>query len=195
MLAQRHALTTIHEEHRALASALKALEQSATQLIGGMDTPLLDRIGAALEYIEVFADTFHHPKEEDYLFACMRRATTEADDVLQSLENEHRKGYGMRAYLTRLFERIRGGDAGLIAEFIADTKAFIAFQFSHIGVEEEIVLPLAVRTLTPDDWHVIASAFLDNGDPRFGWDARRDLGTLLERVRSGAAASNKRKPK
>jgi hemerythrin-like domain-containing protein len=195
MLAQRHALTTIHEEHRALASALKVLEQSATQLLMGVDTPLVERIGAALEYIEVFPDSYHHPKEEEYLFARLRRATAEANDVLQSLENEHREGYGLRADLKYLFERIRAGETALIAGFVADTKTYIAFQFSHMRVEEEIVVPLAIRTLTPDDWHVIASAFLGNRDPRFGWDARRDLGALLERARSGTVASSKRKPR
>ena len=195
MLAQRHALTTIHEEHKALASALKVLEQSVTQLLMGVDTPLLERIGAALEYIEVFPDSYHHPKEEEYLFARLRRATAEANDVLQSLENEHRQGYGLRADLKHLFERIRAGETALIAGFVADTRTYIAFQFSHMHVEEEIVLPLAIRTLTADDWHAIASAFLGNNDPRFGWDVRQGLARLLERVRAGTTVSSKHKPK
>ena len=191
MLAQRHALTTIQSEHRNLAEVLRILEQAAGQLSTGASPELLGRIGAALEYIAAFPDRFHHPKEEEYLFAALRRATHEGDAVLHQLEEEHNRGRTVRANLQAQFDRIRQGDGKLVEQFVAEVRGYVDYQSAHMRVEEQIVLPLAARTIAQDDWHGIAAAFLDDRDERFGRDARGEFAKLLMRVKSASVDSPK----
>ncbi len=192
MLAQRHALTAIRSEHRALAGVLRVLEQCATQLTTDLEPEVVTRIAAALEYITTFPDRFHHPKEEEFLFARLRSATHEADKILGRLEEEHRSGNEARARLKEVFNRIVLVETAVIKAFAVDASTYVAFQFEHMRVEEDIVLPLAERTLSADDWHAIASAFLDDSDPRFGWDARDEFSKLLLQIQSMSATFRKK---
>ena len=47
-------------------------------------------------------------------------------------------------------------------------ERYIEFYLSHMRIEEEEVIPLAVKNLTAQDWAELDTAFLANRDPLTG---------------------------
>ena len=85
------ALTIISQEHSNMWRLATTLDQVASdmQAISPSETAFFE---AALDYITQFVDRMHHPKEDDFLFRLLRLRSTEAADVLDALEADHRQG-------------------------------------------------------------------------------------------------------
>ena len=66
-------LDIIHEEHRALGAMLSGLRTLAREIEAGRLQPDFDLLASMIEYIEKVPEKVHHPKENDYLFAKLRR--------------------------------------------------------------------------------------------------------------------------
>ena len=49
-------------------------------------------------------------------------------------------------------------------------------------LETKVIIPAARKHLTAEDWTVIASAFRENGDPRFSIDADEEYRQLFARI-------------
>ncbi|HQR59235.1 MAG TPA: universal stress protein UspA, partial [Azonexus sp.] len=62
--------------------------------------------------------------------------------------------------------------------------------WEHMGREEGVILPLAQRHLTEEDWIEINEAFQMNRDPRFGGDTDAEFKRLFSRIVNLAPASN-----
>ena len=54
--------------------------------------------------------------------------------------------------------------------FEASVKRYIDFYLTHMGIEENEVLPLAQKHLTAEDWAELDAAFLANRDPLTGYE-------------------------
>jgi hypothetical protein len=107
---------------------------------------------AMVQYIDRFPERLHHPKEDKYLFALLRQRTADADAVLDELEAQHVHG----------------------AKLIRDLEWTL--------VEEDVVLPLAERVLTAQDWSALDIAFEGNRDPLIGVEVQQDFDKLFSRI-------------
>lgn len=58
-------------------------------------------------------------------------------------------------------------------------EKYAKFYFSHMRLEEEVILPAARRLLTPEDWTVVDAAFAGNRDPFAGADLKGGLEKLF----------------
>ncbi len=149
----------IRDEHRSLGAVLDALLQ-LLEHDGAAAEPAL--LAAMLGYVEQFPQRLHHPKEEQYLFSALRGRTPECDAVLDELERQHHAA-------TRRFDAMRGFAArNAWNEFAAEVRGFAQEQFAHMGMEENLLLPMASRHLTAGDWKTIAAAFHAHDDPLLG---------------------------
>ena len=61
-------------------------------------------------------------------------------------------------------------------------SAFATAQMEHMGLEAKVIIPAARKHLTAEDWTEIASAFGENGDPRFSVDADEEYRQLFARI-------------
>ncbi|MBI2016846.1 MAG: hemerythrin domain-containing protein, partial [Candidatus Rokubacteria bacterium] len=86
------ALTIIRDEHRTLTAVLQGLQFLVKDVRDREIAPDFELFTIILDYIDVFPDRFHHPKENDHLFKRLRARTREADAVLDELEAEHAQG-------------------------------------------------------------------------------------------------------
>jgi hemerythrin-like domain-containing protein/nucleotide-binding universal stress UspA family protein len=163
--ARDAAIARIKDEHRSLAAVLHLLRRVASEKADGkaLDTQLLR---GAIHYLRAFPQTLHHPKEERYIFARLRRRSPELDRVLDELELEHTGGVTLLDALACAIDAYeREPDSGsAVARAI---EAFTIAQWRHIETEERTVLPAAQELLTDAEWRDIAKAFEGNGDPRF----------------------------
>lgn len=151
------AISIIKDEHRSIAAVLNGLLGHVGNVTAGRAKPDFHLSAAMLDYIQAYPERLHHPKEDEYLFRFLRMRCVDAKPVLDTLEAQHTEGSELLAALRATLERSRA--AGDYAAFAPALDAYAKFQWEHMRIEEEVVLPLAERNLTPEDWQTIDAAF------------------------------------
>ena len=180
------ALSIIREEHRSLSAVIRSLDLLAREARDRGREPDYELFTVMLDYVEGFSDRFHHPKEDEYLFSALRRRSPEANAALDVLEGDHARGEELIRDLRYLLSRCRVGGAAAVDVFAAAVGEYVDFHWRHMRLEEDVVMPLAERRLTPEDWEPIDVAFQANDDPLFGArpreEFRRLFGLILNRA-------------
>ena len=75
------------------------------------------------------------------------------------------------------------------AAFEVAARRYLGFYLEHMRQEETVVLPAALRVLSPDDWTAIDAAFASNTDPLNGKIPRDPVyDTLFTRIVTRAPA-------
>jgi len=177
--SRHHAMAIIHAEHRSLSAVLWSLNYLVRETRTEPDFELLSLM---IDYIEMFPERLHHPKEDQYLFTALRRRTADAEAVLQTLAAEHARGAHMIDGLRFALARYRAAGETGRAQFATAVHAYVQFHWEHMRKEEEVLLPLAARVLTQDDWQAIAAAFSESGDPLIGPEAQAALRALFQTI-------------
>jgi hemerythrin-like domain-containing protein len=175
------ALTIIRDEHRALASVLKGLQYLVDRLQAGQTPPDFVLMKAIVAYIEHFPDRLHHPKEDAYLFPALLERAPTAAAVIAELERQHQDGPGLVGAVTQALQDYEAY-AGRIGPLKTAVDAYASFQWQHMRLEEEQVLPLAESALQPADWERIDAAFQSNNDPLVGVERQQEFRELFRRV-------------
>jgi branched-chain amino acid transport system ATP-binding protein len=133
--ARHHAMSIIHAEHRSLSAVLWSLNYLARETRIEPDFELLSLM---IDYIEMFPERLHHPKEDQHLFTALRKRTADAESVLQTLTAEHARGAHMVDDLRFALARYRAvGEAGR-AQFGTAVHAYVQFHWEHMRKEEEV---------------------------------------------------------
>jgi hemerythrin-like domain-containing protein len=176
------ALRVISLEHRSIASVLSGLSHFAERGLEGARVPDACVFRAMLNYLDLFAERMHHPKEDAFLFARLRARTHLADDVLDRLQEDHFFGAGALRSVEHAFLRYEEGGVSFFADFAREVRRYVAFHREHMRVEETCVFPLAELELTEEDWRAIEIAFSANQDPLASPAQEHDLETLFTRI-------------
>lgn len=157
-------LQVLYDEHRSIAAVLDAFAHLLREVERGktIDLKVFRQI---LYYLDVVPDRYHHPKEDDYLFAPLRQRTNEADELVARLEHQHEASVKAMLHLEHLMVRWEGGGNSERAEFIVAAKKFIDRYREHMRLEEEELMPLAQRSLTAEDWAAAEGEFAKHHDP------------------------------
>jgi hemerythrin-like domain-containing protein len=182
------AIAIIHDEHRAFAAVLHGLLFLVDEIRAGRQPPDFRLLRAMLDYIEAFPEKLHHPKEDEYIFRLLRGRAPAASATLDELELEHRQGRELVLSLAdalRDYERHYKRDGEREEAFTAFASAvnqYADFHWAHMRKEEDIILPLAEKSLKPEDWQEIDAAFQSNRDPLVGVDVQREFRELFRRL-------------
>lgn len=155
----------IHDEHRAIAAMLAGLRAIVSGIEAGRLKPDFGLFADMIEYIEMVPEKLHHPKENDYLFAKLRKRSLDALPVIERLEEEHRMGAERIAILRAALESYRQHGEPAFKDFDAALKTYLDQEWAHMNTEESQVFPLADAHLLPEDWAEIDAAFLSNDNP------------------------------
>lgn len=177
----QRALTIIKDEHRALAAVLRGFQYLVQQIRNSGKAPDFPLMKSMLTYIETFPDKLHHPKEDEYLYRIMRERSSEVDATLDLLEEEHRQEpewLGRLRTSLELYER----DAAAFDGFADAVEFYVASHFSHMNKEEDVVMPVAEKVLTAEDWKSIDAAFSSNQDPLVGTGTQKEFRELFRRI-------------
>jgi len=176
------AIRIIKDEHRSLGAVLHGMLYLVHRTRDRGEKPNFDLLGAMVYYIDAFPERFHHPKEDQYLFKLLRIRYPESAEVLDRLKQEHRAGAEKIRVLEQALARYQQGGADEFSHFLAAVEAYAAFHWAHMKTEEKVVLPLAEKHLTVDDWEVIDAAFLGHTDPLLGIEAGAKYDELFRRI-------------
>lgn len=179
------ALSTLQREHEALAAVLRTLPLLLRDSRRHNTTPDFRALRAMLFYIAEFPDRLHHVKESAMLFPRLRERTDAANAALARLDRDHAGG---PARLRELAHRLTAWELlgeSRRADFEAALDAYVADYLAHMRFEEAEVLPVALRHLTDEDWHILHRAFgghrdaLAGGRPEAEYEA---LFALITRI-------------
>jgi len=176
---QHRVVSVILAEHRSLSAVLWSLSYLAREIGTEPDFELLSLM---IDYIDLFPERLHHPKEDLHLFAALRMRTADANAILQELAAEHARGARMIDDLRYALMRYRLAGPEGRAQFATAVQAYAEFHWNHMRKEEEVLLPLAARALTYDDWRAIDTAFGETSDPLLGPEARTALRGLFQTI-------------
>lgn len=179
------AINIMKTEHLSLNTVMHVLNQLVLDLESGrltaddVDYELFERI---LNYIEEFLDTMHHPKEDQYLFPALLKRTSECNDVILELQEQHRMGVENRKRLEIHLQGMKDKHPGQIEKLIEALKDYLQTHRDHLKLEDRVIIPLAERVLTDEDWAVIDEAFNKNEDPVFGKVPRSKFRKMLSDI-------------
>lgn len=143
------------------------------------DYPLFDSM---IRYIENVPDRIHHPKEDATLFPAVIASGTDGRDLVAKLERDHADGPGMLGDLRRAFEACQRGEPNALNRLSTALDEFTEFYWSHMRMEEEELLPLAVKTLSEQQWDEVSRAFSDSRDPLFDAAMTEEYRALYKRI-------------
>ena len=135
------------DEHRLILRMIALLERNALRTKEGSYSNwqfYLDGI----DFIRVYADRFHHAKEEDVLFvALVKNGMPRENSPVAAMLMEHEQG---RAYVLGLETAVNEAMAGLPgreSDIAKNALAYAALLRDHIAKEDDILYPLAERVL------------------------------------------------
>ncbi|CAM2191816.1 Hemerythrin domain-containing protein [Paraburkholderia kururiensis] len=180
--AMHTAVQAIIREHQQLAVVVGGMQRFIELVDAHAQTPDAIVFRAMLYYIREYPEQIHHPKEDCYLFARLRMRTADLDEIIEELEHQHAQGEAKVRELERAFTRYELADEAAFAALRDSVYEYARFFAEHRRLEEELILPAALRFLTHEDWIEIDAAFGANRDPFEGMKTESDLDHLFEMV-------------
>jgi hemerythrin-like domain-containing protein len=175
-------LRILHDEHAALAAMLRSILLLLAQHRRDGSMPDFAALRAMLFYVDEFPEKRHHHKESALLFPRLRSRTAQADDLLDRLDAEHARGeQAIRALEHALLAFEMMGEPRRAA-FEEAAQHYVDFYLTHMGLEEQEILPLAQRVLTAQDWAELDQAFAENRDPLTGHAPEDEYRALFTRI-------------
>jgi hemerythrin-like domain-containing protein len=177
-----NALRILRSEHRSIEAVLHGLGYFVGEIWAGRPSPDAEVFRAMLQYIDLFAERLHHPKEDRHLFSRMRLRTHEADTLLDIIEDEHRGGAERVRLLEQAFLRYEEGGVTHFLGFAQTVDTYTRFHREHVHFEEAKIFPIAERVLTLRDWKEIDAAFAGHGDTLVSPQTEREMAKLFARI-------------
>jgi hemerythrin-like domain-containing protein len=175
-------LNIIRDEHRSIAAVLHGMQYLVEHIdkrAANVDPRV---VRAMLYYLDTFSERVHHPKEDQFLFAAMRKRGKVADAVIEELEREHRAGAQELRLLEQSLVRYEEGGEKEFPAFAKAVERFAQDYWNHMRKEEEKVFPFAMELLTAADWKAIDRAFEENRDPLASDRDTKDFQKLFSRI-------------
>jgi hemerythrin-like domain-containing protein len=178
----RRAIQIIIREHQQLSAVVNGMMQFVDSLDTGAHRPGPMVLRAMLYFIREYPEQVHHPKEDKYLFMRLRLRTNEVDDVIDELEAQHAQGDERVRNLERALTRYELAGDSAVPALRKLVEEYAAFYGNHRRLEEEVVLPAALRFLTTADWIELDEAFGANRDPFNSSELEDDLDHLYSMI-------------
>ncbi len=184
-----NAIKIIQGEHRRVGAVLHCLDSVIRDIDTRVIEPDFELLHAMVYYISSFLFRFHHPKEDFYVFRALRRRYPPAQEMLEELEEEHRRGDQLIEHWRRALESYEYDGASAFDAFRKAASTYNRFEWSHMEKEEREILPLVREHLTGEDWAEIDAEFTDNKDPLFGEEPEQQFQKLFSTIMNLAPQS------
>jgi len=102
----------------------------------------------AVDFIRNYADRFHHAKEEDVLFVeLIKNGMPEKNSPIEAMHMEHDQGRAHVRAVEEAAQKALDGEPGQATIIAEHAKGYAELLRGHIQKEDDILYPLAERTL------------------------------------------------
>ena len=175
------ALETIKDEHRSMAGVLKLLQRLLSDIAAEHTEVDFGVLALALYYLDDFACRCHHPKEDKYLFAAIRRHLPSALTTLNGLQAEHQRDDHYIRDLHRFLVLYQAGAPDALKHLVASLDIYAAMLYDHMRKEEALFDSIG-DSIPQADWRGIAEGFAAEDDPLFGKSPKEEFAKLRHRI-------------
>lgn len=137
----------LKHEHRIIEQALRALEGICTRLELGEQVPM-EALIDALDFVQIYADRFHHEKEELHLFPALQQTGMQVEGgPLGFLKQEHQTERQLLIDLGVAITEYRQGKEEANRRISEVARNYTRHLLSHMRREDAILFMLAEEIL------------------------------------------------
>lgn len=170
-----NSLKILFEEHEIIAEAVK-VARNAKSLIGKNNAEYEDVISEVLRFFRVYADQYHHHKEEEILFPEMaKKNELLADGILMEMYDNHANFRELLQAIESSLELQQYHDVSLKID------EYTSVLLDHIAIENDEVFQAAYSLFTEDELGNIYYRFMDL-DRDLGEIKKKDFTDLLIQI-------------
>ena len=135
-------------DHEQTERVFAAVEKPFTSPSG----PPPGLVASFFDYARNYVDRCHNQKEEQHLFPLLeRRGVSRESGPLAVMLAEHEAARGLLARLEPLVAAWVAGDRGVLEALRGAAGDYVTLCTDHYWKENDVLFPLAARTLTPED--------------------------------------------
>lgn len=150
----------LRHEHRVIEQAMRALEGICIRMQMGGSVPG-EELSKLLDFIQNFADKFHHAKEETYFFPALEQiGVRDEGGPLAFLRNEHETERSLLGELELAVEDYCHNHAASEG-FVSAALRFKDHLVEHMQQEDAILFRLAEETLDDQVKDSLTHAFAE----------------------------------
>ena len=160
MLTATYTLVSLSVEQASVRVSLQSLQKLLQSNFIHLNTLSPGQIDYACAALRRLYDTFHWRKIEKFLIPAIRRATREADLLLQELDS---LSLVAADAMGAIAERMAGAaidSQGRVLEFCGAVEAFSNALLQRMEREERELFPVARAVICGEDWFAIANQML-----------------------------------
>ena len=160
-------LEKLHRDHINLAHLLDLLSAQLDALFAGDESDFDLKI-EMLDYIEHYAEQYHHPTEDKINEVAFGKPDMKAHTALyERVCREHEALLGMARRFRETLEGVMQGEVLRREEVETRGREFIALQRQHIDLEEQEIFPLVDEVLSQKDVDMLERKIPHMDDPVF----------------------------
>ena len=149
------ATTILSNEHKNISKVIDAINSECNNIESGkdMDNVFFDK---TVEFIQNYADKFHHAKEENILFVELHKDGVEMHcDPIPQMLHEHDLG---RDFVKGMIEGLEENNKDKVVE---NAKGYTDLIREHIFKEDNILYPMADEALNGQAQESVLGKFID----------------------------------
>lgn len=152
-------LHTLKHEHRVIERALRGVRGICAKLDSGEQVPL-EIMSDIVDFVQGFADRFHHGKEESYLFPALQRQGIALEGgSLGAITHEHEVERALTTELDRALRGLKEGDELAIEIFVEAATRYTDHLTGHIRHEDAILFRFADEMLDEEEKETLGDNF------------------------------------
>ena len=171
-------------EHENFARLLDLFSREVDRFHAG-EHPDYELMLDVLTYLRHFPERTHHPRE-DVAFARLLQHDRSIEPVVSRFLQEHRVIAEAAREAQALLEAVEGDEFVARERVEAACATLLVYYRHHIAGENSLVLPLAAKHLTREDWDAVGRAVAAETDPLFGEQVDSRYRELRERIEAEA---------
>lgn len=175
------AISVIKSEHKNLGAVLYSLDKLIEEIENGKH-PDFTIFHGLFTYLDRFLDTYHHPKENHYLFPKLMERAPETENLIRELGQQHTEGEILFVEMLKSLSAYEFIGDSEFPHFRDTVTRYTEFERNHAHKEEEELLPMARQSLEESDWEEIDAAFDENEDPIFGAKLDNEFSRMLSKL-------------
>lgn len=146
-------------EHRQIIRVVNALSIFVQNKEEGWDIEE-EVFNDLIEFMRIFAEKWHHAKEEDVLFPLLiKRGVPAIGCPLAQLVSEHKKANSFVSDIVKSLEEYRKGNQEARTAVIRGLRNLSSYYVNHIWNEDNMLFPMANRLLKNEDQQELMQEF------------------------------------